>query len=138
MDLIFLCDVPRQEIPIIVPWLKGSTPTHDPERNRHGPHPGAHSGFYRDWGTPRYSIPENYNQKVGVCNNLIRQLTARLPALHFWRHRGIWVNLQEYQVDGTHFNHDGLVKYRNSVRGAIITTAKPAMMPGPLSCTHCQ
>ncbi len=64
--------------------------------------------------------PTNFNKRVAIYNV---KMDARLKGnnnIHFWRHRGIWSNWRQLLGDGIHFNQQGLRKYFNSVRGAII------------------
>ena len=74
--------------------------------------------FFRMAG--RYHVAADFNDRVVVYNERMRELTRSSAVVDFWRHRGIWARWQDLLVDGVHFTVEGNRLYFKSVRGAIV------------------
>ncbi len=75
--------------------------------------------LYRDINRAPHT-PTNFNERVAIYNVKMDACLKGNNSIHFWRHRGMWSNWRQLLGDGIHFNQQGLRKYFNSVRGAII------------------
>ena len=76
--------------------------------------------FYRDSTISMYPVDDDFNDRVFLYNKYMFEATKSLDNIHFWTHKGVWADWQQYLLDGVHFNDEGNTKYFNSVRGAVI------------------
>ena len=65
----------------------------------------------------------------------MRELTQSTTSIALWHHRGIWANWANLLVDGLHFTDEGLRRYFNSVRGAIVAAMN--RLVGSVSLISC-
>ena len=66
----------------------------------------------------------DFNDARFVVNRTLAALTADLPHIHCWRHRGMHANWQQYfDRFGVHLNDAGMRKYVRSIRGAAMFAA---------------
>ena len=79
--------------------------------------------FYRDSALSLYPVDDDFNTRVFLYNKYMFEATKSFDNIHFWSHKGVWSNWQQYLLDGVHFNDAGNTKYFNSVRGAVIAAA---------------
>ena len=79
--------------------------------------------FFRSAELSRFSLREDFNDRVVDYNNYMADAVQSFETVTFWRHRGLWADWSKYLVDGVHYNQEGNRKYYNSVRGAIIAAA---------------
>lgn len=80
--------------------------------------------FFRNAKQCRYPTPADFNDRVTVYNMTLAGLSKEHQQILFWKHKGIWYNWPSYLVDGVHFTQEGLRKYYNSVRGALVAGVK--------------
>ncbi len=76
--------------------------------------------IYRDPSRGGARTPSDFNDRVARYNAIMKDLTAPIQGLRFWKHRGIWTQWMSLLSDGIHYNQRGMRKYFNSVRGSVI------------------
>ena len=78
----------------------------------------------RPTGRTRFPTRVDFNDARFVVNRTLAALTADLPHNHYWRHRGMHTNWQQYfDWFGVHLNDAGMRKYVRSIRGAAMFVA---------------
>ncbi|KAI0214461.1 hypothetical protein LSAT2_000441, partial [Lamellibrachia satsuma] len=79
----------------------------------------------RPTGRRRYAPRADFNDARFVVNRTLDALTSDLPRIHYWRHRGMHANWEQYFDNcGVHLNEVGMRKYVRSIRGAALFAAK--------------
>ena len=79
----------------------------------------------RPTGPRRYAPRADFNDARFVVNRTLDALTSDLPHIHYWRHRGMHANWEQYfDSCGVHLNEVGMRKYVRSIRGAALFAAK--------------
>ena len=78
----------------------------------------------RPTGRTRFPTRVDFNDARFMVNRTLAALTADLPHIHYWRHRGMHANWQQYfDRFGVHLNDAGMRKYVRSIRGAAMFAA---------------
>lgn len=82
------------------------------------------------------NLVDSYNRTVASVNLILKQRLQRgRPGCFFWRHRGA-SDTSFLQHDGSHLGRDGLRKFYNSLRGAILVGLKRRSPQGSLCCNY--
>ena len=72
-----------------------------------------------------YAPRADFNDARFVVNRTLDALTSDLPQIHYWRHRGMHANWEQYFGNcGVHLNEVGMRKYVRAIKGAALFAAK--------------